>query len=190
MNCPKCGTSLVVPEPNSGSTAAGLGTHAPEFPEESSGVPPEPGEANQQASGFFDAIELSSDELRTMFPEDTDEDRAEPGQLPEVEQVRRSGGQPESRVRVAEDRRSEEVEPPVPESIGLRFHENPTGRGVRPDPLESSTPNEAIVRPRVSRDVVIPRLAVLSWSMFVLIALFLAFLAGLLVGHFVWVRPE
>lgn len=44
-------------------------------------------------------------------------------------------------------------------------------------------------RPRPSRDVVLPRLAVLAWSLFVLLALFLAFLAGLFAGHFLWLRP-
>ena len=44
-------------------------------------------------------------------------------------------------------------------------------------------------RPRASRDVVLPRLAVLAWSLFVLLALFLAFLAGLFAGHFLWLRP-
>src|SRR5262249_38372469 len=37
-----------------------------------------------------------------------------------------------------------------------------------------------------ARDVVMPRSAVVAWSMFVLLALVLAFVAGLLAGHFVW----
>jgi hypothetical protein len=32
-----------------------------------------------------------------------------------------------------------------------------------------------------------PRSAVVAWSLFVLLALVLAFVAGLLAGHFVWV---
>ncbi|MHC5543793.1 hypothetical protein ACYOEI_36665, partial [Singulisphaera rosea] len=37
-----------------------------------------------------------------------------------------------------------------------------------------------------SRDIVLPRSAVAAWSLFVLIAQGLAFLAGLLAGHFLW----
>jgi hypothetical protein len=36
------------------------------------------------------------------------------------------------------------------------------------------------------RDVVLPRSVAATWSLFVLLALALAFLAGLLAGHFVW----
>ncbi len=37
-----------------------------------------------------------------------------------------------------------------------------------------------------SRDVVLPKTAVAAWSLFVLLAQGLAFLAGLLAGHFLW----
>ncbi len=37
------------------------------------------------------------------------------------------------------------------------------------------------------RDVVMPRVAVIGWSLFVILALFLAFIAGLLIGHFLWI---
>jgi hypothetical protein len=37
-----------------------------------------------------------------------------------------------------------------------------------------------------SRDLVLPRSVVASWSLFVLFAQGLAFLAGLLAGHFLW----
>jgi hypothetical protein len=37
-----------------------------------------------------------------------------------------------------------------------------------------------------ARDLILPRSVVAAWSLFVLLALALAFLAGLLAGHFVW----
>lgn len=52
------------------------------------------------------------------------------------------------------------------------------------DPVKSSRPARAVVlKPR---DLVIPRSVVASWSMLVLFAVAFAFLAGLMIGHFVW----
>jgi hypothetical protein len=44
-------------------------------------------------------------------------------------------------------------------------------------------PAQPVLRPH---DLVIPRSVVTAWSLFVLLALALAFAAGLLAGHFVW----
>jgi hypothetical protein len=38
-----------------------------------------------------------------------------------------------------------------------------------------------------SRDVVLSRAAIAGWSLFAILGLFLAFIAGLLAGHFLWV---
>jgi hypothetical protein len=52
------------------------------------------------------------------------------------------------------------------------------------DPVKVSRPSQAVVlKPR---DLVIPRSVVASWSVLVLFAVGLAFLAGLMIGHFVW----
>lgn len=48
-------------------------------------------------------------------------------------------------------------------------------------------PDETMPRPR-ARDVVMPRTVMIAWSLFMLLALALAFLSGLLTGHFLW-RP-
>ena len=49
----------------------------------------------------------------------------------------------------------------------------------------------AIVPPgtesRRLREVILPASVVLSWSLFVLFAIALSFVAGLLLGHFVWI---
>jgi hypothetical protein len=40
--------------------------------------------------------------------------------------------------------------------------------------------------PRAIREVVLPASVVLAWSLFVLSAIPMAFLAGLMIGHFLW----
>ncbi len=57
---------------------------------------------------------------------------------------------------------------------------------IRPDP---PTPRPAPPPPAATPrrgDLVIPRVVVVSWSLFVLGALWLAFVAGLLAGRYVW----
>jgi hypothetical protein len=63
-----------------------------------------------------------------------------------------------------------------------------------PAPLESLLPAIDVAAPRLteertthrSRDIQLPRSVVASWSLFVLLAQALAFLAGLLAGHYLW----
>ncbi|WP_152049771.1 hypothetical protein [Tautonia marina] len=192
MNCPKCGTTLVVPEPMAGGAPPGSGGSAPKDSSGPTSVSPDANlEEHQSSSGFFDAVELSSDELRNLFPEETGETQEEPERDQDDPAAGQAGFDPEPGRRVTEPGRVEAVEAPANEAIGLKIQEPSPSLGPQvltesPDP---GGPNGAMMRPRVSRDVVIPRLAVLSWSLFVLIALFLAFVAGLLVGHFVWDRP-
>lgn len=52
--------------------------------------------------------------------------------------------------------------------------------------LESTRLGESRFPTPRSRDVVLPRSAVAIWSLFVLLAQALAFVAGLLAGHFLW----
>ena len=44
----------------------------------------------------------------------------------------------------------------------------------------------ADAEPRSIQQVVLPASVVLAWSMFVLAAIPMAFLAGLMIGHFIW----
>ena len=64
------------------------------------------------------------------------------------------------------------VEPPILPEIQL-------------EPSESGTRSRRAEPPR-SYDMVLPRAVVASWSLLVLVAVAFAFLAGLLVGHYVW----
>lgn len=192
VNCPKCGTTLVVPDPMAGGAPSGSGGSAAKDLSGQTSVSPDANlEEHQSSSGFFDAVELSSDELRNLFPEETGDTREDPERDQDDATPGQAGFDPEPGHRVTEHRGLEAVEATATEAIGLKIQEPSPSLGPKvltesPDP---GGPNETMMRPRVSRDVVIPRLAVLSWSLFVLIALFLAFVAGLLVGHFVWDRP-
>jgi hypothetical protein len=51
----------------------------------------------------------------------------------------------------------------------------------------------SLIRPsgerRTVREVTLPATVVLAWSLFVLLALGMAFIAGLMIGHFVWKLP-
>ncbi|HMB02990.1 MAG TPA: hypothetical protein VKP69_04520 [Isosphaeraceae bacterium] len=55
-------------------------------------------------------------------------------------------------------------------------------------PIRVEPPTRAVERTPTdrSRDLVIPRSAMASWSLFVLLAQALAFVAGLLAGHYLW----
>ncbi len=53
---------------------------------------------------------------------------------------------------------------------------------VEPDPIRG----DSTVEPRAIREVVLPASVVLAWSLFVLSAIPMSFLAGLLIGHFLW----
>jgi hypothetical protein len=59
---------------------------------------------------------------------------------------------------------------------------------IPPIRLDAPSPAPARARPTpaVPRDLVIPRSVVTAWSLFVLLALSFAFVAGLLAGHYVW----
>jgi DNA-directed RNA polymerase subunit RPC12/RpoP len=54
------------------------------------------------------------------------------------------------------------------------------------EPLHAVQPRRAVAPPPRSRDLVIPRSVVTAWSLLVLIAVGMAFVAGLLAGHYVW----
>jgi hypothetical protein len=54
---------------------------------------------------------------------------------------------------------------------------------IEVEPLTVAPERPATAR---ARDVVLPRSVVASWSLFVLLAQGLAFVAGLLAGHYLW----
>jgi hypothetical protein len=60
---------------------------------------------------------------------------------------------------------------------------------VPPIEIETSSLRAPVNQPRIVHEVILPASVVLAWSLFVLAAIALSFLAGLLVGHFLWRMP-
>jgi hypothetical protein len=76
-----------------------------------------------------------------------------------------------------------EIPPPLPISVPV-----PEPKGIVPpisiEPEAIRPPSAA--EPRSIREVVLPASVVLAWMVFALMAIPLAFVAGLMVGHFIW----
>jgi hypothetical protein len=60
---------------------------------------------------------------------------------------------------------------------------------VPPIEIETTSLRAPATEPRIVHEVILPASVVLAWSLFVLAAIALSFLAGLLVGHFLWRTP-
>lgn len=180
VNCPKCAVGLIVPEPmepsESGTTPV---------PVQDTGTGAEA--TRPQGNGALGIEELLS-EIRV------EDIRVEPGVAVEP-------------VPVALNSEAAEPFPAVSESPApapYRVEEPSVVVTVPiPEPAPSSAPAEVVVPPIKfehrrtinererapaprPRDINLPRSVVLAWSLFVLLALALAFTAGLLAGHFVW----
>ena len=65
----------------------------------------------------------------------------------------------------------------------------PVDSVVPPIEIETSSLRTPATEPRIIHEVILPAAVVLAWSVFVLAAIALSFLAGLLVGHFLWRTP-
>lgn len=194
--CPKCGTELVVPEPAEKTPASGE-------PGGAIGAETDPGELIRSLVNTGPPPEVENirslvntgprAEVENIRPEDI---RVEPGVAPRPPAPNRT-----TRV-AAEPPQPSRSEPPAP-SFEVRLDQNPEAaprtRAVEPDPdfppikiapqpIRSepapSAQHSPLPRPR---DIVLPRTAVVAWSLFVLLALALSFLAGLLAGHFLWI---
>lgn len=92
--------------------------------------------------------------------------------------------------------------PPFLASLGAPSAGSATAAAPPPLPISAPTPEPAVVppirldtetirptqaaEPRAIREVVLPASVVLAWSLFVLAAVPMAFLAGLMIGHFLW----
>jgi len=179
VSCPKCQAGLIVPDPEEGATTSlNIKTDEP-------------------ATGTLDAgLPLDLIDIR---PEDI---RVEPG----ADWVRSPQSSSESRTatlaRVIEEPALEEEpeQPPHPAPSSVTSTEPattstrspvsiPTDEGAILPPLDieptSRNSHRRIASTR-SRDIILPRSTVAAWSLFVLVAQGLAFVAGLLAGHFLW----
>jgi hypothetical protein len=179
VSCPKCRAELLVPEPVEVAVATG-----------------DPGSSSVQSSANAGALDSGLPfELIDIRPEDI---RVEPGVSLEVESPvpemapKAAEPTPTVSVPVARDRESPVTErfepppsapPPTQAPPVLVADREPV---VPPIQIDAPTRlNERLPVSR-SRDLLLPRSTVAAWSIFVLLAQCLAFLAGLLAGHFIW----
>lgn len=178
--CPKCQCDLLVPTPTDGATAsssAGANT-----PIESSSGPVQVGSstayrdpgaaAGVGGSPIFLPIQIEDDPL-SLRPETgprshkiPDRSTARevtpaPPPVPRADRSERSGGEPTQQSAAPHTDARVQIQP---------------GSAIR-----DSAPRRS--------DVVLPRTAVVLWSFVVLVALVMAFVAGLLAGHFLWSVP-
>lgn len=169
ISCPKCGSALVVPEPEEATMPVARSV--------------KPVLGVLAAGGAQD-----TDSIIDIRPEDI---RVEPG----IEFLR---GPAADEPELAEEPIDDEnpSQPPEPALDSDRGGE-PTPPPIVPPALPQGAPAIAVETNREARgyepygrvrarDVVLPRSVVLAWSLFVLLALALAFSAGLLAGHYVW----
>ncbi|RUL87718.1 hypothetical protein [Tautonia sociabilis] len=192
VTCPKCGAALTVPIPDNQTGGPPLSPVVEPRPAEAPWLSSAPSPSPAGTGGFFDAVDLEEEELRTLFPDDSGElppPWGPPQEDPREEPSGAGAREPPS-IGLPEpvDAGPAIVFEPDPPSIAA---EPPRRRRRRPpagEPTSASEPSEG-PRGRSGRDVVIPRVALVAWSLFVLLALFLAFVAGLLVGHFFWTGP-
>ena len=197
VKCPKCGTGLTVPVPKAPLSSPQSATPGGEITSVPRAGLTEAAGSETKSAGFFDAIELDPEDLKTLFPFDSEESPAlsvgaEGGGIESVATSEPSSAASEERdERHAQEARG--TEEAIEEAEGQGLDVISVILAERPEKSEKvgdREPSEAsLVRYRASRDVVMPRIAVVLWSVVVLIAVFLAFVAGLLAGHFLWVGP-
>jgi hypothetical protein len=205
--CPKCGVELIVPEPADSEPRADVGAASPEPAAalKTSATPPQVLSEERSGTG---ATGPSLD-----FPDIRPEDiRVEPGiPLPAIspspppptigtEAYVVPGDPGPSEVFARPEPRELEAFPiarsaPAPlrslAPVAAEFAAAPVAEQAIVPPIRIDSPSSGVATRRTlpparSRDLVLPRSAVTAWSLFVLLALTLAFFAGLLAGHYVW----
>jgi hypothetical protein len=117
-------------------------------------------------------------------PEPVSFDLATPSPIPPPIPVVASPSRPPQVFSVAPE--SVEVIP-TPAATSPVF--SPIEPVVPPIEIETSSLRAPATQPRIVHEVILPASVVLAWSLFVLAAIALSFLAGLLVGHFLWKAP-
>lgn len=186
--CPKCSAELVVPQPSEPVTGPASADVTASFEARTDGGDPglsldfldirpedirvEPGLSAVRNAESPPAPAVEPDRVEERAQEDWGVDSEERGVAPTFDP-------PAPAVAV------EPVPPPV---IPAPAVENEVIPAIRVDvpPKRGAvnlSPASATAR---GRDLILPRSVVAAWSLFVLLALAFAFLAGLLAGHYVW----
>ncbi len=194
MACPKCGTELVVPDPlasNSDEAAASLAEANVEEPAEGlvGRIETEP-----MGSSIFERIDLRIEELQ-VEPEppahQKPPERAQASATPIAPVVNLA-----AEAKVIQSSKIPDATPvalqvgvgnPLAESAAVSL-DSPRPQPPPPPPSQNST---HFVAPTVvirARDVVVPRVVMFAWSLTVLAGIGMAFVAGLMVGHFLWIH--
>jgi hypothetical protein len=193
VSCPKCATDLIVPEPGetipSGAPSSPLTAETPM----AVGQPTLPETTREFLSAVAAGVPIEVADIR---PEDI---RVEPS----IVWSPPSKPSPEPEAAVNTEPSSLAAPPPsTPESVELPFLVSPVpgeelriARAPQTSSIETHLPPlkfdppslapERAATPR-TRDLVLPRSVVAAWSLFVLVAQALAFIAGLLAGHYIW----
>jgi hypothetical protein len=192
MPCPKCGTELVVPDPSTLGTDEAPPSVAPASIDEPAGASLERFDSEPMGSSIFERIDLKIEELR-VEPEPAPRIKEpERGRSPALAGASRSTEPTRLDTQIEKDAEpSAEALPALPSSV-------PDPRQVSTEPSRSQTsPAPAsgnsthFVAPTVvirARDVVVPRVVMFAWSLTVLAGIGMAFIAGLMVGHYLWTR--
>ena len=182
--CPKCATDLVIPELDDTPTT---------------GDPPATAE---NTPAFLTALDAGVPlDLADLRPEDI---RVQSGDdwkpLPITLDASRRASAPESPPFLAPLGGEADGGKDVPFDLEayptpLVVQPPPAETLLVPPPVETGVPPIKVEPPSIlpertlairSRDLVLPRSVVATWSLFVLVAQALAFLAGLLAGHYLW----
>ncbi len=163
--CPKCAAELLVPQPSESSSSTDGG---------SIDLGPDLTAPTASESG----IDL---DLLDIRPEDI---RVEPGVvLEEPPPPEPTTPEPDAPPPPELAAHSTIVVPPVPVVEEAPEAAGPVVPPIQVEPLTVAAERPATAR---ARDVILPRSVVAAWSLFVLVAQGLAFVAGLLAGHYLW----
>ncbi|CAN5908566.1 hypothetical protein BH23PLA1_BH23PLA1_26470 [soil metagenome] len=201
VRCPQCRTDLVVPEPE---TETDPSEHVPARTfDPSPAGPRSSAEQESESSGLPFSIELDEpnfgpEDIRVLPGLDLDLPvKPKPPPPPPKGESAWQAQEPPLLTPLEEfeelgPHQGSPTSPPVSSSAVFVPPEPPvptTEAGMSLGDTEAKFRGEArpILPAYSRRDVVMPRVAVIAWSLFVILALFLTFIAGLLVGHFLWI---
>ncbi len=198
VNCPKCSTGLVVPDPDESPAAAAAAQQGPA--------------SGDTTPAFLAALDAGMPvELTDIRPEDirveSDDDWSPPPIAFDLPRPAPSPEPPPFLVPLAAGANAgrEESYDIASAPTPLSIQASPTAVIPVPVPQPVSAPASPVVEPLVppikfetpsriyertttvrTRDLILPRSVVATWSLFVLMAQALAFIAGLLAGHYLW----
>jgi hypothetical protein len=205
--CPKCGVDLIVPEPPEPAPPPPEASHATVISEPATAPAPAPAEVlalrpeDIRAQVDDDYPLPSPTPTAPLFGDDSGVDMNLVGpprsQAPKREPAPNFLGLKIEPEPIRPEPPARRPEPPArPESVpGPHVvvappppDEAPPIELEPPPPILPAAPTSLLERPSPARhrDVSMPRDVVAAWSLFAILALVLAFIAGLLVGHFVW----